>query len=327
MESDRKKMEYEASALDQITVSVIILTYNHEKEIRRTVESVLGQDCPFPIEVLIGEDCSQDETPRLVRELASEDQRIVPFLREKNMGSTANLYDLQSRARGKYLAYLDGDDFWCDSRKLRRQVEFLERESDYIACTHRCLIVDENGRPSEKQQLHWLSDKEDYTLADFHGIVLPGHFSTLVHRNFFPGSGERWRDLITAHRQIGDRSLCLLLASMGKIRQLPDCMSWYTVAERPRASATDLFYRRNARRVEDDYELTKKLERIAAEQLRVDGGFEEHVCELFVSALAQAVKAPSRQHFALVSRILRENDAGLCLRRSPGITLQKLREG
>lgn len=319
-------MEHETAALSRITVSVVILAYNQEKEIRRTVESVLGQDCPFPIEILIGEDCSQDETPRLVRELAAEDPRIVPMIREKNLGSTANLYDLQRRAKGKYIAYLDGDDCWCDSGKLRRQVEFLESESGYIACTHRCLIVDENGRPREKQRLHWISDKEDYTIADFHGIVLPGHYSTLMHRNFFPDSGDRWRDLITAHPQIGDRSLCLLLASMGRIRQLPEVMSWYTVAERPRASATELLYRRNARRVEDDYELTRKLERIAAEQLQVDGGFEDHICELFVSALAQALRAPSREHGALVSRILRENDAGLCLRRAPGITLQKLKE-
>lgn len=326
MESDRKEMEHEAPALGQITVSVIILTYNHEKQIRRTVESVLGQDCPFPIEILIGEDCSQDETPRLVRRLAEEDGRIVPFIRERNLGSTANLYDLQRRARGKYLAYLDGDDLWCDSGKLRRQVEFLDGEPDYIACTHRCLIVDENGRPREKQRLHWLSDKEDYTIADFHGIVLPGHYSTLMHRNFFPDSGDRWRELITAHPQIGDRSLCLLLASMGRIRLLPEVMSWYTVAERPRSSATDLLYRRNARRIADDYELTKKLERIAAEQLKVDGGFEDHVCELFVSALAQALKAPSREHFALAAQILRENDAGLCLRRAPGVALQKLKE-
>lgn len=324
MESDRKEMENKA--IDRVAVSVIVLTYNQEHAIRRTLKSVCGQQTSFPIEILVGEDCSTDGTAQAVRELAEQDGRIVPFLREKNLGSTNNLYDLQRRARGKYLAYLDGDDYWCDSRKLQKQFDFLEREGDYIACTHRCRLVGEDGAPRKKQKLHWLSDKEDYTLADFHGIVLPGHYSTLMHRNFFPESGDRYRELITIHPQIGDRPLSLLLASMGRIRQLPEIMSCYTIADKPRASATDRFYRRNERRVADDYELTKKLERYAREHLGVDGGFEDHVCELYVSALFQELRHPSREHRALLRRILRENDAALCLRRSPGIVLRKLAE-
>ena len=121
-------------------------------------------------------------------------------------------------------------------------------------------------------------------------------------------------------------SLALLLASLGPIRQLPDVMCCYRVAERPQESATDKLYRLNRDHVADDYEYTKKLERYAAETLGADAGFEDHVCELLVSALAQTVKAPSGEHFALLRRILRENDAARSWAKAPAVTLKKIKD-
>ncbi len=310
----------------EIKVSVIMLTYNHEAYVRRAMESVLAQETAFAFELLIGDDASGDATPELIGELARGRENVFPVLRERNLGATNNLYDLQRRARGEYLAYLDGDDFWCDTHKLQKQVDLLDSDRTVIACTHRCRLVNEAGEPLGKQHLHWLSEKEEYSLADFHGIVLPGHFSSLVHRNFFAADGDRWRELITMHPVIADRSLSLLLATMGKIRQLPEVMGCYRVADKPKDSATDRLYRLNRDHVADDYEYTKELERYARETLGVDAGFGDHVCELFVSAAVQAVKAPSGEHFALLRRILRENDAARCWAKAPAVAVQKIKE-
>ncbi|MFV0497908.1 MAG: glycosyltransferase family 2 protein [Candidatus Fimivivens sp.] len=312
---------------ESIAVSVVVLSYNHAAYIRQALDSILAQQTDFRFEILVGDDASEDDTAQIVAQLAQNESHIQPVLRSHNMGATRNLYDLQSRARGKYLAYLEGDDYWCDVHKLQKQVDFLTANPDYIACTHRCNLVDEFGQLHENQYLEWISQKVRYTLEDFRGLVLPGHASTLMHRNVFLNSGGAYESLITIHPLVGDRSLCLLLASKGTIYQLPDMMSCYRCPHTTQGTnATAATYTRNPNRILDDYSYTKKLEDYAGRVLGVDGGFLAHKKALFVSAVWAALRHPSAEGFRLVRQILHEGQPFGYLLALPEGILRKLRE-
>src|ERR1039458_1989546 len=105
-------------------VSVIMVTYKHERYLAEAIEGVIRQKTSFPVELLIGEDCSTDGT----REIALSYQKRVPEMirvitSEKNVGMHENFARLIVAARGKYIAFCDGDDFWHRPDKLCRQIE------------------------------------------------------------------------------------------------------------------------------------------------------------------------------------------------------------
>lgn len=114
-------------------VSVIIITYNQEKYIKQTVESVLAQQCTFALEIIIGEDCSTDSTRQICIDLQSQYPTTIRLLlNETNKGIVRNYVDTIKEARGKYVADCAGDDFWIDPLKLQKQVDVLEKNTDVI---------------------------------------------------------------------------------------------------------------------------------------------------------------------------------------------------
>lgn len=125
-------------------VSVVMICYNQEKYIRQAIESVLSQEVDFDLEVIVGDDASQDSTPQIISELAESDSRIVPLLREKNLGMNRNFIDVVKRAKGKYIAILEGDDFWIDNDKLKKQVELLEANPECYVCYTNSEVIDNN---------------------------------------------------------------------------------------------------------------------------------------------------------------------------------------
>lgn len=125
-------------------VSVIMISYNQEKYVRQALESVFAQNVDFDIEIIIGDDASTDDTPNIIAELAEQDARLIPVLREKNFGMNRNFIDIVNRAKGKYLAVLEGDDFWLDNNKLKKQVELLEANPDCYICYTNSRIIGDN---------------------------------------------------------------------------------------------------------------------------------------------------------------------------------------
>ena len=131
---------------EQIKVSVIVVTYNHEKYIAKAINSILAQETDFKYEILIGDDASTDSTADIVMQYASQNPDIIKAVcREKNVGATKNAYSLLKSAKGKYLATLEGDDMWTDVNKLKLQVDFLEDNPQFIACAHKFYFADEEG--------------------------------------------------------------------------------------------------------------------------------------------------------------------------------------
>lgn len=112
-----------------------MLTYNHEQFITQAIESVLMQETDFPIELVIGEDCSTDGTREIVKRYVAHYPEVVrALLPAKNIGVHANFEAVLKSCRGTYIAMLEGDDYWTSPKKLQKQVDFLDLHPDYTLC-------------------------------------------------------------------------------------------------------------------------------------------------------------------------------------------------
>lgn len=124
-------------------VSVAMLTYNHERYIEEAIESVLMQKTNFPIQLVIAEDCSTDNTRSIIMRYQKQfPSKIKLLLQNENIGAAHNNVNLLSNLSGKYVAALEGDDYWIDPLKLQKQVDFLEENKEYIAVGHQRIVVE-----------------------------------------------------------------------------------------------------------------------------------------------------------------------------------------
>ncbi|MDB5249641.1 MAG: glycosyltransferase [Segetibacter sp.] len=203
-------------------VSVWMITYNHEKYIRQSLESVVSQKTNFKFEVIIGEDCSTDGTCAIVKEFADKYPDIIkPVYQEKNVGAMRNAYEFcYPKLKGKYVACIEGDDYWTDKNKLQTQVNFLETHPDYSICFHSVYEL-----KNEKTSLLQISPNEQtYSIEDLSKENLINTASVLFRNN--PVS--KWPDWFMGS-YIADYFLHLLNARFGKIKYLPTPMSVYRI--------------------------------------------------------------------------------------------------
>lgn len=114
-------------------VNICMITYNHEKYITEAIEGVLMQKTTFPIQLIIGEDCSTDKTRKICEEYKKKYPNIIKLLPklEHNIGMMANFINTLRACKGKYIAICEGDDFWIDENKLQMQFDILEKNSQY----------------------------------------------------------------------------------------------------------------------------------------------------------------------------------------------------
>ena len=218
-------------AQEQIDVSVIMATYFHEDYVAKALDSVLAQETTLRYEILVGDDASEDRTPDIIREYAAKYPDIIrPVLRKKNMGASRNGWDLRHRARGKYLASLEGDDYWLDPRKMQKQWEFLETHPEYSACCGKCLVVDENGQPDYTRTPQFVWNKKEFTLDDLADTWdVPSQVGTMMQR-IYKGDDTDDTIMYKAHRTVSDKTLALFLLMNGPIYCSNEILSCYRFA-------------------------------------------------------------------------------------------------
>ena len=125
---------------------MVMTTYNHERYIATAIESVLRQQTNFPIEIVIGEDCSTDRTLNIAMDYQAQYPEAIRIVRsESNVGWRENYRRTIAAARGRYIALLDGDDYFTHRKKLQMQVDLLEANPDVGMCYGRSERVDESG--------------------------------------------------------------------------------------------------------------------------------------------------------------------------------------
>lgn len=134
-----------STQINPTKVSVCMIAYKHEAYIRQAIESVLSQDVDFPIELVIGDDCSPDGTAAICEEFARRDARVRLLSRERNLGVMPNFTRTLMACTGEYIAVCEGDDYWTDPQKLRKQVQFLDAHPDYAGTTHQSMVITDNA--------------------------------------------------------------------------------------------------------------------------------------------------------------------------------------
>lgn len=123
-----------------------MITYNHGKYIHAAIDGILLQESDFKIELVIGEDYSKDNTRLVCKEYADKYSNVIRLLpSERNLGMIPNFIRTLKECKGKYIAICEGDDYWVDSLKLKKQVGFLETNPEYGLCYGDITIVDENN--------------------------------------------------------------------------------------------------------------------------------------------------------------------------------------
>jgi len=168
-------------------VSVHMITYNHGPYLAEAIESVIAQRAGFPFELVIGEDCSTDDT----REVALDYQRRYPHLirviySDRNVGMWGNCRRVAMACRGEYIAFCEGDDYWINPGKLQKQVEVLSRFNNIDITFHSC--YSKSGKHG-KEILSTVNASTDklFTLPEVIGFT-QGHMPTasiLVRRSVF----------------------------------------------------------------------------------------------------------------------------------------------
>lgn len=202
-------------------VSVVVISYNHEPYIKECLDGIISQKTNFPIEILVNDDCSTDNTAIIIKEYENEYPTIFRCLYQ-----TENLYSkgihpwfdiLFPIARGKYIALCEGDDYWIDPYKLQKQVDFLETHKEYGFIGATCLIRQENTISKEKNiylnNPHKIEDKYELYENVFKNFAIYGPPTRTVSLLFL-------RDLLNDEKPIGDYTLQAVLAYKSKFAML-----------------------------------------------------------------------------------------------------------
>lgn len=134
----------------KLTVSVCVITFNHELYIKKCLDSILSQKCNFNFEIVIRDDCSKDKTAEIIKEYHQKYPNIIKLLDGKiNIGVAENVLKVYAAVKGKYIAPCEGDDYWIDNFKLQKQVDLMEADQEITFCAHPCKIHDKNGLSSK----------------------------------------------------------------------------------------------------------------------------------------------------------------------------------
>lgn len=164
-------------------VSVCVITYNQEKYIRQCLASIVSQETNFQFEIIIGDDCSTDGTTNIVLEFAEKyPEKIRPFCHRKNIGGSENNIFVHSRARGEYIAHMDGDDYALPG-KLQIQADFLDRHPDCNLLWTPVIVESSSGILYEQNEyFKKYALKRNYSRADLIKYGTVGANSSKMYR-------------------------------------------------------------------------------------------------------------------------------------------------
>lgn len=214
--------------VNEICISVIILSYFHEDYISKAIDSVISQEISVLYEIVIGDDCSKDKTLEIIDEYMVRYPDIIKKVTySNNVGTTKNLCECIKVCKGNYITLLAGDDYFPDKHKLEIQYNWLEENKAYIALANSVKSVNAAGEviryyPRKKNRGKEVSIK-NFLRADFyplHGIMF---------RNNDVFRQSNYEKIVQIDRLVEDLPLCLVLLDIGKVYVLKDVFYSYYI--------------------------------------------------------------------------------------------------
>lgn len=202
--------------MGDVVVSVCCITYNHADYINDCLDGFLSQKTDFPLEFIIHDDASTDNTQEIIKNRVGKDARFTLLFREENIKSKGKAVFplIYKMAKGRYMATCEGDDYWTDPFKLQRQVDYLEAHPQCMLVAHDAEVVHE-GIPVVREifytkpfqgggdfRFHFADEFNDHFLATA-SLVFPRGY---------------WLEELVQYLErcfVGDIPLCLYLLSKG----------------------------------------------------------------------------------------------------------------
>ena len=227
-------------------ISVVVVTYNQADTIGRTLDSILMQRCHVPFEIVIGEDCSTDDTRAICQTYANQHPDIIRLIcNTKNKGIVDNYFDCLLACRGTYIADCAGDDFWTDPQKLEKEVCVMETHPEVTMVITNWQYYNEQTRettPSRQQQHTLITPGRDLLRAIItQQNMSVFHLCTALYRtDIFRKAYEEDTDLFRNKTYVSeDMQIAFTMALNGDIAYLPDITLNYSISSTSVSNVTD----------------------------------------------------------------------------------------
>ena len=288
-------------------VTVCCTAYNHEKYIRQCLDGFVMQKTDFPFEVLIHDDASTDGTAEIIREYEHKFPHIIkPIYQTENQYSKhikiSETY-LIPRAQGEYITFCEGDDYWCDSYKLQKQVDAMRAHPQCRLCVHRVACVSEDGTdlgrtmPEGALDTAALSPDDFMKVWDMHSFQTSSFFIRAEDcRRYFAEQPSFYK--IAKKMHVGDISWLLYFGQLAPVFYIDDTMSAY------RMQSVGSWNSRNNTTEKKKAMLSMETEVLAAFDEYTDGRYHDR-CEEKVRQLRLGVALLERRYRDCIAKAYR----------------------
>lgn len=211
-----------------IDITVVVMTYNHKNYIKQALDSILSQKVSVDFDILIHDDCSDDGTYQILLDYQNKCPKKIRIIRQDSRKFLSDGFNMMifnyvvPYISSKYVAYCDGDDYWCDNLKLQKQYDFMESHPDYSMCFHCAYQL----RPNNDMSSKWfVKDEGDIGLRDLinENAGIPVATSSLFVKSDVFKDFSDWRKAYS----VEDLPLYMTAALAGKIHRLKDVMCVY----------------------------------------------------------------------------------------------------
>ena len=167
-------------------VDVLLICYNQEQFIEKTLRSILSQKTDFEYRVVVADDCSKDSTIEIVKNIEKESRKNFIYLdRSRNLGISENYYRSFNSCNSKYIAVMEGDDLWIDEYRLQKHVDFLESHIDYSMSFNKIVVTTSDNHTHIQPNFEKENYEEGYYTVDGDTLAssnVIGNFSACVYR-------------------------------------------------------------------------------------------------------------------------------------------------
>ncbi|MFJ7735129.1 glycosyltransferase [Lysinibacillus sp. NPDC097287] len=218
---------------DDIMVTISCTTYNHEAYIADAIESFLMQKINFKYEILIHDDASTDRTPEIIREYEMKFPDIIkPIYQIENQHSKGVSVSglVRKKAKGKYIALCEGDDYWIDEYKLQKQVNYMEENPECTFCFSNAHVEDQKNKRRNRLVIPWLPENKNY----FNNVSRKYSAGELQLLGFIPTMSFLYRKKVFNNppdwyykAPVGDNALKLIATSYGYAYYMNEPMCTY----------------------------------------------------------------------------------------------------
>lgn len=229
----------------KVDVAVFMLAYNHEKWIQKSIDSILKQKINFRMKIYIHDDCSTDDTKKIIEDAYQKNPKIIiPIFEETNQFSKGNsIFNIvMPLLNCDFIALCEGDDFWIEENKLQIQYDYMRSHKNCSYCFGNAMLIDTNNNPLRKfySRYSWKDKTIPKKIKSIQGAV----FSTeeLILLDFTPTAtvmyrGDVW-NILKEYKDHFDLSLRLASTEIGESYYINKVLSAYRVGNSASAHGT-----------------------------------------------------------------------------------------